>query len=221
METRFLLPLTVATAFHALVFFGVEWQHPNLASPVEKVPPVETQPPPFEVDLNPPVETERDVQAVQAKGEPDQALSEPDVLSAHPPLFEQPLRPEMPPTTTIAHRIPNAPIGVPDGVAGIDWKGVDMFNAGDLENSPRTRSQVAPIYPTAERGAGITGEVLVEFTVDESGRVLNPRVVRSSLAAFEAATLRAVEKWRFEPGRVQGRAVRFRMMVPVKFSLND
>jgi protein TonB len=59
----------------------------------------------------------------------------------------------------------------------------------------------------------------VEFVVDEAGRVMHPFVVRSSRAGFEAPTLRAVEKWRFEPGKKDGRAVRFRMQIPVTFSL--
>ena len=33
--------------------------------------------------------------------------------------------------------------------------------------------------------------------------------------------LRAVAKWRFEPGRRHGQIVRFRMVVPIHFSLNE
>lgn len=91
----------------------------------------------------------------------------------------------------------------------------------DLDNQPRTRVQVAPQYPHAARAQGLTGEVWVEFVVDESGRVLNPRVVRASDRIFEEPTLRAVAKWRFEPGRHLGQVVRFRMSVPVVFNLNE
>jgi protein TonB len=62
---------------------------------------------------------------------------------------------------------------------------------------------------------------MVEFVVDESGNVLNPRVVSSSDRAFEENTLRAVAKWKFEPGRRDGRTVRFRMSVPVVFKLGE
>ncbi|MEO5961553.1 MAG: energy transducer TonB, partial [Opitutaceae bacterium] len=65
------------------------------------------------------------------------------------------------------------------------------------------------------------GEVLVNFMVDEAGRVSEARVVRSSDSVFEEPTLRAVSKWRFEPGRVHGDLVRFRMSVPVVFSLKE
>jgi protein TonB len=44
--------------------------------------------------------------------------------------------------------------------------------------------------------------------------------VRSSSHAFEEPTLRAIAKWRFEPGRRGGQIVRFRMQVPVVFKLD-
>ena len=65
------------------------------------------------------------------------------------------------------------------------------------------------------------GKVVVEFLVDEAGRVLNPHIVSSSDVIFEEPTLRAVEKWRFAPGTRHGTPVRFRMSVPVTFDLNE
>ncbi len=63
--------------------------------------------------------------------------------------------------------------------------------------------------------------MLVEFIVEETGRVLDPRVLDSTDRVFEEATLRAVAKWRFEPGTRDGRIVRFRMTVPGVFSLGE
>jgi protein TonB len=80
---------------------------------------------------------------------------------------------------------------------------------------------VAPIFPHEARSSGMNGEVLVEFVVDESGRVHDPRVVRASSPIFEPATLQAVAKWRFEPGKSHGRVVRFRMAVPVIFNVQE
>jgi protein TonB len=45
--------------------------------------------------------------------------------------------------------------------------------------------------------------------------------VRSSAQVFDEPTLRAVARWKFEPGRKDGRAVRFRMSVPVVFNVHD
>jgi protein TonB len=99
--------------------------------------------------------------------------------------------------------------------------GHGFFESVQLDNPPRTRTQVPPNYPHEARTARLKGEVLVEFTVDEAGRVLNPHIVRSSDRVFDDATLRAVSKWRFEPGRRLGKIVRFRMAVPVVFNLGE
>jgi protein TonB len=96
-----------------------------------------------------------------------------------------------------------------------------IFRLGDLDRAPRTRSQIAPVYPFEAKRTGLTGSVNVEFTVDENGRVGDPRIVSSTDRVFEQATIAAVLKWRFEPGTREGRAVRFRMIAPVVFNLND
>jgi protein TonB len=62
---------------------------------------------------------------------------------------------------------------------------------------------------------------MVEFLVDESGRVNHPHVVSSSDRVFEEAAVRAVAKWQFEPGRRDGKIVRFRMTVPIVFRLSE
>ena len=90
-----------------------------------------------------------------------------------------------------------------------------------LDNPPRARFQAAPFYPHAAKHAGMRGEVVVEILVDDHGRVVEPRVVRSSDRVFEEATLKAVAKWQFEPGRRGGKIVSFRMMVPVVFNLSE
>jgi protein TonB len=67
----------------------------------------------------------------------------------------------------------------------------------------------------------VSGEVYVDFVVDERGQVTNPQVVKSSNPVFNDPTLRAVSKWQFEPGRRNGKVVKFRMTVPVMFSLDE
>jgi protein TonB len=97
----------------------------------------------------------------------------------------------------------------------------ELFNPGDLDNRPRTLFQPAPDYPYVLKNQGVVGEVVVNFTVDENGNVQDVRAVRSSHQEFEMPTIRAVSKWRFEPGRKDGKKVRFRMSVPVAFTLNE
>lgn len=78
---------------------------------------------------------------------------------------------------------------------------------GDGEGGPRcwdgepaTRLMVTPDYPRERRMAGQEGEVEVELVVGRDGRVISARVVSATpRGAFDAATLRAVKRWTFEP----------------------
>lgn len=85
--------------------------------------------------------------------------------------------------------------------------------------SPRPISKQPPVYPPAMFWSGLRGDVLVEFVVDQEGRVQNAVVVRSLNPGFNDAALEAIKHWRFEPGRIDGRPVNTRMQQPISFSL--
>ena len=93
--------------------------------------------------------------------------------------------------------------------------GPRILDASQLDATPRARSQMPPKYPAEAARESRSGEVWVEFVVIEDGTVRNPRVIRATDSVFVEATLRAIERWRFEPGRRDGRVVRFRLAVPV------
>jgi protein TonB len=91
-----------------------------------------------------------------------------------------------------------------------------------LDQIPRVLFQNEQVYQDGFRDDDVEiGSVTVEIVVDEQGNVIDAGVVKSTHRKFEEPTLRAVGKWRFEPGRKNGVPVRFRMQVPVMFSLND
>ncbi|MCC7234079.1 MAG: energy transducer TonB [Bryobacterales bacterium] len=66
-------------------------------------------------------------------------------------------------------------------------------------------NKVAPSYPPVARQLRLTGDVEVDVTIDEDGRVQDAKVVRGN-AVFSAATVDAVKKWSFKPIQVQGKA---------------
>ena len=108
------------------------------------------------------------------------------------------------------------PVGwTPDGPGG-----QGRVSKADLDREPRTRVQPAPVYPTDLRNRGLSGTIVVEFLVDEAGNVYDPAVIRGGERGFEEAAVRAVARWKFEPGLKNGRRVRFRMSVPIVFSLD-
>lgn len=92
--------------------------------------------------------------------------------------------------------------------------------AGAIESPVPVRT-VAPEYPEAMKGAGISGLVHVSCLVDEKGNVQEPRVEKSSNDAFSQPALEAVSRWKFRPGRRDGNVAALRITVPIKFSTSD
>jgi len=91
-----------------------------------------------------------------------------------------------------------------------------LFSMADLDQTPRALYQPGPQLDRALRRKA-PGKVVVIFVVDQRGRVESPLVQSSSDPAFEKAALGAVKQWKFEPGKRNGEAVRFRMRVPITF----
>jgi protein TonB len=91
-----------------------------------------------------------------------------------------------------------------------------LFSMADLDQSPRAIYQSSPILNNEIRKKA-PGTVYVLFVVNQSGRVESPIVQKSSDPVFENPALTAVKQWKFEPGKRNGKAVRFRMRVPISF----
>jgi len=227
MKRHFSLPVAIACSAHAVFLLGFR-SPPRIAPPR----PAEPSEKPFTIcELVPDVEKIETVESLEktSGGNPDalRPVSE-DKPVEHVSLDD--MRMDVTRNEAMKVRIETNIIspgvysefgdpGSPgDGPGGL---GSGLIGLGELDNTPRTRVQTPPSYPFSLKALGVNGEVLVEFVVDESGRVINPRVVRSSHPDFEGPTLAAVSRWRFEPGMKNGKRVRFRMSVPVKFNLND
>ena len=75
-------------------------------------------------------------------------------------------------------------------------------------------------YPSYAVENGIQGRVLVDFIIDETGKVTDVRVSRGVHTSLDEEALRVVSaspKWR--PGRHQGKKVRVALTVAVEFKL--
>jgi TonB family protein len=93
--------------------------------------------------------------------------------------------------------------------------------SGVAQRQPVVTKIVRPIYPQALRLTRQTGEVVVDFLVDSTGRVRNPFVVRSTHPAFSDRALVAVRQWIFLPGVRNGSAVTTHMQVPIQFVFSE
>ncbi len=76
-------------------------------------------------------------------------------------------------------------------------------------------------YPNDAKKAGVQGRVIVKFVVDKEGKITEAEVERSVHKSLDKEALRVVKampKW--EPGTLNGKPVRVRYRLPIKFNLN-
>jgi protein TonB len=91
-----------------------------------------------------------------------------------------------------------------------------LFTMADLDQKPRVIYQPGPTMTPALRRK-TPGKVVIIFIVDERGSVERPMVQSSSDPVFERPALAAVKQWKFDPGKRNGKPVRFRMRLPMTF----
>ena len=88
----------------------------------------------------------------------------------------------------------------PDQDVAFDPSIRDDVSTGDPEPpSPKATSKPAPDFPEKAKRDGVSGTVEAVITIDEDGRVVNVRIVSATPEGyFEKATIKALEKWRYE-----------------------
>jgi len=100
-----------------------------------------------------------------------------------------------------------------------DASGV-VFDIRQLDQQPTPRRQTPPVYPTALRTEGTTGEVVVDLVVDAEGKVQQAYAKRSSNPAFEESAVTAVSQWQFDPGKKGGLRVNTHLQIPIVFTIS-
>jgi periplasmic protein TonB len=215
MDRQFMLPISFAAAFHAALLFGFRPSSHTLMTvrdPARIVDPIFAP-----ADLADPPEPQASTEPMP-KSSPEPLR--PDIAEVpHLPATEHDFTINvMPhPAVNVEHPVINLP---PGGDDPRGKPGPNILSSVFLDSRPRTRAQTPPVYPFEAKRSGLTGTVTVEFIVDESGHVVDPHVIDSTDRVFEEPTLRAISKWRFEPGRKNDQIVRFRMSQPVMFNLD-
>jgi protein TonB len=90
--------------------------------------------------------------------------------------------------------------------------------APSIQNRGELVRLIRDSYPPALRDAGIGGEVVVWFYIDETGGVQDTRVSRSSgYEALDAAALRVADRFRFTPALNRDNAVAVWVQFPITF----
>lgn len=181
---------------------------PTLQPPPPPPPPAAALPPPVEVPDD--IEVEEDV-IQEIELDLDLAVSVPA-----PPRMPEP--PPPPPPAPVDAPPPPPPPPAPEP----EFAEPDVFEVAEIQ--PELIGGLAGLqsrltYPPLAIRAGVEGQVVVQFVVDERGNVVDPVVLRSPNPILSDAALAAVRESRFVPGQQRGRPVRVRYAVPVTFQL--
>lgn len=220
-QTRYGLPLIVAVAFHAALLLWIPKSDIGFITPPE--PTVKLRPLPIEISevFRVPDESHSQASAKPAGGgHRSPALDDLPRITVERAVYIVDVERTNPSVENETHLPNGLPFGPGTGPEVGPSEG-DPVGIGKLDRTPHAKVQPSPQYPVAMRASGTEGRVVIEFTVDTAGNVVSATVHNATNREFEEAAVRAVMRWRFEPGRRNGREVPFRMAVPLEFRLND
>ena len=175
---------------------------------------------------------------ISVEGEPGPSVNEIDYelfprVTVIDPVPDEPLAPvdavdPPPPPPVIEVVTASAPSNdyivmagdIPD-FAGPDIDpGATSFDTSDRDVQPVVR--IPPDYPMREAERGVEGHCVVMFDVTTQGSPVNIRPVDCTTPGFERATIRAVERWRYNPRVRNGQPQMYRgVQTRLEFTLQD
>lgn len=75
------------------------------------------------------------------------------------------------------------------------------------------------VYPPEAKQSGIQGRVFVKAFVDEEGNVVKTEVIKGAHPLLDSVAVKAIQDTKFNPGRVNGEAVKVQVSIPIQFKL--
>ncbi|ATC64056.1 hypothetical protein CMV30_08885 [Nibricoccus aquaticus] len=90
-----------------------------------------------------------------------------------------------------------------------------------VDENPVPVKTPPPRYPDSLKREGVSGVVAVTIVIDETGAVASTSVAKSSHPDFERPAMEAVAKWKFKPAKKDGAAVKVKVTLPLRFSVED
>jgi len=112
---------------------------------------------------------------------------------------------------------PGSGPGYGPGSGGGIGGGVYLIGGG--VTGPSLIYKVEPEYSEQARKAKFQGTVILLIVVDDHGKPRDARVVRPLGLGLDESALEAVMKWRFTPGKKDGKAVAVQATIEVNFRL--
>jgi protein TonB len=91
----------------------------------------------------------------------------------------------------------------------------EVYQVGAGVSQPRVIQQVQPEHPA--KGFRISGTVLIGLVVGSNGAPRDVHVVKSLEKEIDQSAVDAVQKWRFEPAKKDGKPVAVKVSVEIRF----
>jgi TonB family protein len=104
-------------------------------------------------------------------------------------------------------------------VRGTNYTATQQVRLSARRLDHRFQSKPKPLYPAEAQRLGISGTVILQVSVDQTGRVTSARVGSLPLPLLDEAALEAVYKARLTPAQVQGRPARTAGLITYEFAL--
>lgn len=135
-----------------------------------------------------------------------------------PPIERPPVDVEHPPVV----RPEPGPVDDPETGGPGTLDPVDPVIGGPTDVCGQPTVRIAPSYPRKAAELGIEGYAVVEFTVTTQGTVKDAVAVEQEPGTyFGTSAVRAVEKWRYQPCKINGKVQEVRLQVRLVFELDD
>ena len=94
-----------------------------------------------------------------------------------------------------------------------------VFSLDDIPTTPvRYKSKVQPVYPKTASLANISGDVIIQLTVDENGMPIDIKPMTNLGYGLEACVIKAIQKTTFYPAKYGNKPVAKRIEVTYSFS---
>lgn len=162
---------------------------------------------------------------IPAPKPPEPVKIERPKMNLQPPVFVQKELPEVVKPAETIEEIPFEKMGVAEPTIET---APEVFE-GVVETMPEYPGGISAFYayvsrnieyPKAAKNRQLTGRVYVQFVIDTDGRLTEVKALKGIGLGCDEEAVRVIENspaW--SPGKQRGRAVKFRMVLPIHFSL--
>jgi TonB family protein len=94
------------------------------------------------------------------------------------------------------------------------------MRVGGNVHAPMVVHRVEPVYPEEARRGRVSGVVIIETLIDETGHVADAVALKPLPSGLTEAALDAVRQWVFEPGTFDGKPVPVIFNLTVNFKID-